>query len=94
MLKKIAQHSSFSKKDYFDHVLALTPSSIYWKDLEGVYLGCNLSMLSMVGFSSLKEIFGKPIMNFLGENRLTHYKEMISKLLNRKNCIVLKRLEP
>ena len=59
MLKKIAQHSSFSKKDYFDHVLALTPSSIYWKDLEGVYLGCNLSMLSMVGFSSLQEIVGK-----------------------------------
>ena len=48
MLKKIAQHSSFSKKDYFDHVLALTPSSIYWKNLfEGVYLGCNLSMLTL-----------------------------------------------
>jgi len=53
------QGSSFSKENYFDHLLNLTPSSVYWKDLSGIYLGCNLSMLGMVGLSSLKEIIGK-----------------------------------
>ena len=59
MSKKKEHHNSFSKKDYFDHLLTLTPSSVYWKDLDGVYLGCNLSMLDMVGFFSIKEIIGE-----------------------------------
>ena len=43
----------------FDDLLELTPSSIYWKNLQGVYLGCNSVMLKMVGVSSVKEIIGK-----------------------------------
>lgn len=59
MLKKKEHYNNFSKKDYFDYLLTLTPSSVYWKDLNGVYLGCNLSMLEMVGLSSIREIIGK-----------------------------------
>ena len=33
--------------------------SVYWKDQEGVYLGCNQYMLNMNGFSSRDEIIGK-----------------------------------
>jgi PAS domain S-box-containing protein len=50
---------NFSKKIYFDHLLDLTPSSVYWKDLNGDYLGCNQTMLKMVGLSSVSEIIGK-----------------------------------
>ncbi len=56
---KKEHHYNFSKKDYFDYLLTLTPSSVYWKDLNGVYLGCNLSMLDMVGLSSIQEVIGK-----------------------------------
>lgn len=59
MPKKKEQNNIFSKKDYFDYLLALTPSSVYWKDLKGVYLGCNLSMLEIVGLSSIQEVVGK-----------------------------------
>lgn len=59
MPKKKEHYNNFSKKDYFDYLLTLTPSSVYWKDLNGVYLGCNLSMLEMVGLSSIREIIGK-----------------------------------
>ncbi|MEN9449685.1 MAG: hypothetical protein RJA83_299 [Pseudomonadota bacterium] len=59
MQKKKEHHNNFSKKDYFDYLLTLTPSSVYWKDLNGVYLGCNLSMLDMVGLSSIQEVIGK-----------------------------------
>ena len=59
MSKKKEHQNNFSKKDYFDYLLTLTPSSVYWKDLKGVYLGCNLSMLEMVGFSSIQEVIGK-----------------------------------
>lgn len=59
MPKRKEHRNDFSKKDYFDYLLTLTPSSVYWKDLNGVYLGCNLSMLEMVGLSSIREIIGK-----------------------------------
>ena len=59
MPKKNQHHNNFSKKDYFDYLLTLTPSSVYWKDLNGIYLGCNLSMLEMVGLSSIREIIGR-----------------------------------
>jgi two-component system, OmpR family, aerobic respiration control sensor histidine kinase ArcB len=59
MVGNIYKKGGFSKKDYFDHLLDLTPSSVYWKDLDGIYLGCNLSMLNMVGLSSFVEIIGK-----------------------------------
>ena len=40
-------------------ILDLLNISIYWKDLEGRYLGCNKYMLDMDGVSSRKEIIGK-----------------------------------
>ena len=40
-------------------VLDAILASIYWKDLKGVYLGCNKYMLEMVGLSNRKEIIGK-----------------------------------
>ncbi len=53
------QDFNFSKEVYFDNLLTLTPSSVYWKDLNGVYLGCNFSMLKMVGIASIDEVIGK-----------------------------------
>lgn len=35
------------------------PASIYWKDSEGFYLGCNKYMLNMAGLTSREQIVGK-----------------------------------
>lgn len=35
------------------------PCSIYWKDLNGVYLGCNEFIVKISGLYSIKEIIGK-----------------------------------
>lgn len=40
-------------------ILMLIPGNIYWKDKKGCYLGCNLFMLNMLGFSSVQQIIGK-----------------------------------
>lgn len=37
----------------------LIPGSVYWKNREGKYLGCNKSMLTLSGFNSISEIIGK-----------------------------------
>lgn len=34
------------------------PASIYWKDLDGKYLGCNEYMCKMIG-CALNEVIGK-----------------------------------
>lgn len=47
-----------SVNSYFDYLM-LIPGNVYWKDLKGVYLGCNLSMLDMVGLSSIQDVVGK-----------------------------------
>lgn len=43
------------KKD----IIPLFPGHIYWKDKEGIYLGCNEEHARFLGFNSSKEIIGK-----------------------------------
>ena len=40
-------------------VVECTPGSIYWKDLNGVYLGCNQYMADIIGLPSPAAIVGK-----------------------------------
>ena len=43
----------------YENILSVVPCHIYWKDLEGRYLGCNLLQAKTLGFSSPQEIIGK-----------------------------------
>ncbi|MDX1924208.1 MAG: PAS domain-containing sensor histidine kinase [Rickettsiaceae bacterium] len=45
--------------DINNQLLDAIKASIYWKNLEGVYLGCNKYMLKMCGFTSKDQIVGK-----------------------------------
>lgn len=40
-------------------LLQILPGSVYWEDINGVYLGCNESMAHMAGFHSPREMIGK-----------------------------------
>lgn len=40
-------------------VVDCTPGSLYWKDCNGVYLGCNMFMVKTAGLNSLDDIIGK-----------------------------------
>lgn len=42
-----------------NYVINRLPVSIYWKDKQGVYLGCNHYVVKMAGVSSTKDILGK-----------------------------------
>lgn len=52
---------------FLEKVVACTPGSLYWKDREGRYLGCNDFMLKTAGMSSTKEIIGKTDYDLWGE---------------------------
>lgn len=40
-------------------ILAIIPGNVYWKDIEGKYLGCNYTVAKILGLSSPSEIIGK-----------------------------------
>jgi PAS domain S-box-containing protein len=42
-----------------DQIVNVTPGSLYWKDLNGMYLGCNDFMIRTGGFRSSDDIIGK-----------------------------------
>lgn len=45
--------------DYLEGIVKSVPGIIYWKDKDGVFLGCNEYLAKVTGFSSIKEIIGK-----------------------------------
>ncbi|MDR3253829.1 MAG: PAS domain-containing sensor histidine kinase [Endomicrobium sp.] len=44
---------------YLNNILQYVPGCIYWKDVNGVYLGCNQMEAEKAGLNSPKEIIGK-----------------------------------
>jgi two-component system, OmpR family, aerobic respiration control sensor histidine kinase ArcB len=47
------------KENQFYEIVDAVPASIYWKDKNGYYLGCNKYMLVMAGLNKLTDIIGK-----------------------------------
>ncbi len=44
---------------YLDNILKNVPGSIFWKNRDGIYLGCNDFQAKMAGFNSSREMIGK-----------------------------------
>jgi PAS domain S-box-containing protein len=42
-----------------NNILRYAPGCIYWKDINGVYLGCNQAEAEVLGFKSVQEVIGK-----------------------------------
>jgi PAS domain S-box-containing protein len=46
-------------QSYVNNILQHIPGCIYWKDTNGVYLGCNQAEAKILGFDSHREVIGK-----------------------------------
>lgn len=44
---------------YLQDIISTIPGGIYWKNKEGVYLGCNEYVVRVAGFQSVQDIVGK-----------------------------------
>nr|WP_299486337.1 PAS domain S-box protein [Acaryochloris sp. IP29b_bin.137] len=58
---KVEQRTSQLKEreQFLQTVLDTSPLSIFWKDLNSIYLGCNHKFLSFAGLTTPKDIVGK-----------------------------------
>lgn len=57
-------------------IIDVVDASIYWKDREGRYLGCNKYVLGMAGINSLDEIVGKTDFDMLWKNDTPRLREI------------------
>ena len=51
----------------------LLPVSVFWKNRDGVYLGCNINFARALGFKSVKNIIGKTDADLVTRNLSVHY---------------------
>ncbi|WP_010302003.1 ATP-binding protein [Candidatus Odyssella thessalonicensis] len=56
---KVKRLKDENSKIYLDNILKRIPGSIYWKDRNGIYLGCNQMQAEMAGFKTPEEMVGK-----------------------------------
>lgn len=46
-------------RSYVDSIINNLPGAVYWKDLEGRYMGCNKFVATMAGFNNPEDMIGK-----------------------------------
>jgi two-component system, OmpR family, aerobic respiration control sensor histidine kinase ArcB len=46
-------------QNYLERISSCMPGNFYWKNKEGRYLGCNTSLLKILGLKSVEDIIGK-----------------------------------
>ena len=49
----------FESKEFLEKIIAMMPEHVYWKDLQGVYWGCNDKQATSLGLASRHDILGK-----------------------------------
>ncbi|GAB4126061.1 MAG: hypothetical protein OHK0045_10940 [Raineya sp.] len=57
--QKMANDALQKSKDILQKIIDALPQSVFWKDQDSVFLGCNRRFLKMVGLQSVEEIIGK-----------------------------------
>lgn len=62
---KILETSQSNTETYISNILRIVPANIYWKDLNGIILGGNLSHAKLAGFSDTTEVIGKTDHDFV-----------------------------
>ncbi len=55
--KQVAEN----KDILLEEIISNLPGNVFWKNRQGVYLGCNDNMAKMVNFSSSKDVIGKTL---------------------------------
>lgn len=65
MIKTASEHK------LLEDIIASVPGNVYWKNTEGVFLGCNNNVAHILGFDSPQDIIGKTNADFdLSDSKL------------------------
>ncbi|MDQ2993409.1 MAG: PAS domain-containing protein, partial [Pseudomonadota bacterium] len=67
----------------FNEMANVLPANIYWKDINGVYIGCNDTLLDYIGISRTEGVAGKTIYDIV-PSELAHKVHLTDELIMRE----------
>ena len=68
----------------FDSIMNTIPDGIFWKDLEGTFLGCNTVFAKLVGLNSPADIIGKTDYDIVEPSKAAEYLQADQAVLESK----------
>lgn len=71
--QKEVQEELRKSKDMLQKIIDTLPNSIFWKDRNSVYLGCNQRFLQIIGAKSIDDIIGKTDYDLWDEHEAEFY---------------------
>lgn len=78
---------------FYESVISSSPGNIYWKNNQGVYIGCNTNMARILGLTSTDQIVGKTIFDLVAEKYIDIAKSTHEEDLEIMKTGKTKRLE-
>ncbi len=69
------------KFQMYEHIISLVPAHVYWKGLDGKYLGCNDQQAKSAGLKSREEFIGKTDQDFPWRDASDKIKEIDRRVL-------------
>lgn len=86
--KNLLNSDKFSNTD-FEQIVKNAPGHVYWKDKDGVYLGCNLQQAISYGFKSPKDVIGKSDFDILDHETAEMLRKNDLEVMNSRKAHVL-----
>lgn len=78
-----------ARRFLFEEVISLTPINIYWKNKQGVYLGCNLRNAITCGCDSPSDMIGKKLEHIFSDNKIRNaLKKVDDKVISQNKIFV------
>jgi signal transduction histidine kinase len=74
---------------YIKNVLSDLPNSIYWKDINGVYIGANTHAAHMAGFNSVEDLIGKTDYDFTSKKQADFFRKNDIKVMSEDKEICI-----
>ncbi len=74
------------------NIISLLPGNIYWKDINGVFLGCNQQQADSVGFHSPQDLIGKTAFDTLPEDQAKEITRIDQELIKTGKSITLEEI--
>lgn len=68
-------------RDYYENIIAHMPGHVYWKNVDGVYLGCNSQQAHDAGFASPKAFSGKTDFEMPWANQAQYLRDIDQKVM-------------
>ncbi len=68
-----AQQKLQASKDMLQKIIDTLPQSVFWKDTDSVFLGCNKKFLQTVGLEQVEDIVGKTDYDLFNEQEAEFY---------------------